>query len=1045
MSDGGIGEGKREFDPDQFHEVRTNHSLSTATLGSRFERSRVQSARGRRDVLRTQMDQNEPITMNGFPRWVRQTQPRSFPPSQHSHFSAQTAVDAWRRYTMRLITLVFILQLANCLPIVDPGLFVIMGVRSCRAGVGYCLLGLDCTLDEDFLPDDQGGHCDGLRSAFTPSAHFTCCRYSAVNRTIPHLPYPASVGQDVAENDLAPLGDYAMTDALGSGGDFPSGSNFVQITESSQLDADSSIPFESSIQPSQDLLPADISLETDDNRATTTDISNSPALDTVKYEDILVADFNIEDGTLQSNTYTTEMFSDIHTAAENILRNTETPSSQHSDATANTELKSEEHSTVTEATVTHVAVQTQNQSSSSESGPKISGSIGVGDNETLKSNLKFDQVGSPDDRDRTTSIITGAVEAQPSVVSARTETVIRDDKTRHRNVEIKNHDIATVEAATELIYYGTDTSESHRDTGTESYSAVTVSEMGAEETAPSSLQPVFEDTVVPFTHPDQGLQDSLVVTESESGKASSKLYEDTKPLQEFDQKLFVHTSDYSGYHTNSSSSVLPPEHEDTQMHTVTETVMSGNGNSVTKDDTTNVLSESKSTDNSEALGSAAESSGQHFLPQSSYKDTVGAGTKIELSIFDEIDALSQPSRSVSEISKNILNLSETSNEIPGAIPTKFTELETIRTVSGQTTTSSENDPEYVAHTSLQKGSDTASVISASWKQDLLPSALPETTEGLSVMRKPVNKPASATDSVQKPELSSLHETTLSLTTDQVSSSKTITELVDSLETQQLNEITTELLALSNETTTGADEENLETVSSSSAETTAGHELKSDEQSEKQSTGFLGNDSESPDNSENVTASIPKATVIHGEIAVTSEATEALPVVFDREGTYSTSNTVEASNSFSVVESHSSPVTTGSSVPSDVMPDVATKQPPLCGEKFVENFYDTNCWLVHFVNPYDSNSSVCVGSYVDSNTVVTSATCVSRVFDIGVARVNLLSAGGAVTRHAMVRDIIAHEEYRNKGVKVSPCNSPWSQEVQNCTSFITSALLLMPPC
>lgn len=816
------------------------------------------------------------------------------------------------------------------------GLFVIMGVRSCRAGVGYCLLGLDCTLDEDFLPDDQGGHCDGLRSAFTPSAHFTCCRYSAVNRTIPHLPYPANVGQDVAENDLAPLGDYAMTDTLGSGGDFPSGSNFVQITESSQLEADSSIPFESSIQPSQDLLPADISLETDDNRATTTDISNSPALDTVKYEDISVADFNIEDGTLQSNTYTTEMFSDIHTATENILRNTGTPSSQHSDSTANTELKSEEHSAVTEATVTHVAVQTQNQSSSSESGPKISGSIGDGDNETLKSNLKFDQVGSPDDRDRTTSIITGAVEAQPSVVSARTETVIRDDKTRHRNVEIKNHDITTVEAATQLIYYGTDTSESHRDTGTESYSAVIVSEMGAEETAPSSLQPVFEDTVVPFTHPDQGLQDSLV---------------------------------------------LPPEHEDTRMHTVTETVMSGNGNSVTKDDTTNVLSESKSTDNSEAPGSAAESSGQHFLPQSSYKDTVGAGTKIELSIFDEIDALSQPSRSVSEISKNILNLSETSNEIPGTIPTKFTEHETIRTVSGQTTTSSENDPvtdpEYVAHTSLQKGSDTASIISASRKQDSLPSALPETTEGLSVMRKPVNKPASATDSVQNPELSSLHETTLSLTTDQVSSSKTITELVDSLETQHLNEITTELLALSNEATTGADEESLETVSSSSAETTAGHELKSDEQSEKQSTGFLGNDSESPDNSENVTASIPKATVIHGEIAVTSEATEALPVVFDREGTYSTSNTVEASNSFSVVESHSSSVTTGSSVPSDVMPDVATKQPPLCGEKFVENFYDTNCWLVHFVNPYDSNSSVCVGSYVDSNTVVTSATCVSR--------------------------------------------------------------------
>ncbi|RZF31998.1 hypothetical protein LSTR_LSTR016720, partial [Laodelphax striatellus] len=55
-------------------------------------------------------------------------------------------------------------------------LFVISGVGTCGGGGGYCLLGFDCTLDEDFVADDGNGHCEGLKSAFTPSAHFVCCR-----------------------------------------------------------------------------------------------------------------------------------------------------------------------------------------------------------------------------------------------------------------------------------------------------------------------------------------------------------------------------------------------------------------------------------------------------------------------------------------------------------------------------------------------------------------------------------------------------------------------------------------------------------------------------------------------------------------------------------------------------------------------------------------------------------------------------------------------------------------------------------------------------
>ena len=57
------------------------------------------------------------------------------------------------------------------------GVFVIQGVSSCINGTGYCLLGEKCQIDIDFLPDDAGGHCDGLENAFTPKTKFVCCRY----------------------------------------------------------------------------------------------------------------------------------------------------------------------------------------------------------------------------------------------------------------------------------------------------------------------------------------------------------------------------------------------------------------------------------------------------------------------------------------------------------------------------------------------------------------------------------------------------------------------------------------------------------------------------------------------------------------------------------------------------------------------------------------------------------------------------------------------------------------------------------------------------
>lgn len=54
---------------------------------------------------------------------------------------------------------------------------MISGVKACGNSSGYCLLGSDCTTDDDFLPDPSG-NCEGLKRAFTPSAPFVCCKFN---------------------------------------------------------------------------------------------------------------------------------------------------------------------------------------------------------------------------------------------------------------------------------------------------------------------------------------------------------------------------------------------------------------------------------------------------------------------------------------------------------------------------------------------------------------------------------------------------------------------------------------------------------------------------------------------------------------------------------------------------------------------------------------------------------------------------------------------------------------------------------------------------
>lgn len=61
---------------------------------------------------------------------------------------------------------------------------MIQGVSTCGLGSGYCLLSNSCLVDTDFESDSDGGHCDGLKHAFTPNANFVCCKYLPPTTTL---------------------------------------------------------------------------------------------------------------------------------------------------------------------------------------------------------------------------------------------------------------------------------------------------------------------------------------------------------------------------------------------------------------------------------------------------------------------------------------------------------------------------------------------------------------------------------------------------------------------------------------------------------------------------------------------------------------------------------------------------------------------------------------------------------------------------------------------------------------------------------------------
>jgi hypothetical protein len=802
-----------------------------------------------------------------------------------------------------------------------------------------------------------------------------------------------------------------------------------------------SVPTETNIQTDQalwSLSSSNVSLHMADNSATTSetdyDISNHDSSDTAIYnEDLLTkeAEFSTQDDSSQPTSYSTEMSTNIYITTNNILTNTDVTHLEHTDETDSTELDSERQTT--ETSVNQFTAHIQYQSSGEYSATKSSGDTGdrVLSNSDSNNSLKHKPIESRAETDRIPLTVVsdkGILKAYPSMVKAETEILVHDNETRHRNYEVQNHDVATKRTLPQMSGYKTELSDvdekwttddfkeintvSHRDTTTEFQPSVSVSEVSIADELPTDkdnvavtlFQSVADNTVTSVTPLNQGSGDTATNMEINSGEVPVRLYGEIKVTQDYDQNLFVSTNEVSVSQTEPATLILSTDLVNSLLLTATDTPISATQNSeVPKDEIiTNFLSELMSTDYkqfpSKDRSAVTESTGQFLLTQSLLKDTAGADSKTLSSDPDTTYMLFQPPKTESEILKNTKKEPEIINGIPVMIATEISLHGKMTSTYGQATTSSGKN--YSIKTSgkpLYNESNNIDIVSALVSEERAQSFMPEPTEVTSFEIKSTSKEEFTTESFESPKLG-LHETTVPLQSgmlefigipvdnNQLSTSETITEHVTVLGTEQPNEITTNSLPLNvemSEKQQEVDETEGSDVSSSIAPV-GGLELKSGTGTESKSAVSAESDGNLEDVTE-VISTMP--TVITYETTVTSEGNTVLPVVFKTIDLSTPAITTHSSNPSSTAESSDSSISVHSSILSNsIVPAVGdtteqTSVPSLlCSIATFEKFQGTNCWLVQFLTPYSSNGSMCLGSYLDSNTIVTSASCISRLED-----------------------------------------------------------------
>ncbi|PSN55481.1 hypothetical protein C0J52_02601 [Blattella germanica] len=798
--------------------------------------------------------------------------------------------------SVALHTLAWLLQmslLCNSLPIVDPGLFVIMGVRSCRSGAGYCLLGLDCTLDEDFLPDDEGGHCDGLRSAFTPSAHFICCRYNAVNKTIP-------MGHDVPDDDFAHLGE-----------DPP-----IQQTSFSSLDT--------STYPDATAIP--------DLTSTTTDHISTSSEDMIFRRDDLAETDTSTILPLESETPTTETF-------------------VHETTTQTDETTTEMDETTTETEETSEPVEKSTDSSLQ--------------NRPIQPRLDLDEP--------TMTIFNnnnGIMSTFPSKVNVELELKVNDKKNssvlRSVDGEITTTGdltMGTTHYRTEVSVSAVTKSVSRRDTFTnlfdiEDEASTESTDFGqvTEGTTEGNLD-VLEESTTNILHTDVERQedDITMTTDSdidkvtESNNPIAKSSDQEKPKEDFDNNLIPTTT--AKTKSTSEKSIVTADN-DMDNNIVLKNIDSDN------------IKHSMGTESSVISSTSPKVSEK--IPETNIKQNTSKTTS-DLSttaIFSETTVTEKTSINNSE--PTLKMLSETLPTEKTTPSNSGTTLKIDMPTEGSGVTSASN--------TISEDSETVKIKS-------------EDTE-------------SSTNEVTTNIINIIETTTLLPTVSARSSSSESSTLDEEMFTTIRNSIVEED---SSTVTTAESDETLEGVetSDSGPQSRFGDSDLADSKTQTPEIKITGNEIHTELTVHPSESDVSKNTIPPGTTLGPTSSSTTYPSFSTPKSASVTTQGVTKNPLSSLTTENSGNITPqvpkSSQVPSvnvttedsdnttslnSTQGSVGNNSETRCGE-FTDEGKD--CWLVRFMDPTGSSSPMCVGSYVDARTIVTTANCVSRHCSSAVAQ------------------------------------------------------------
>ncbi|KAJ9577469.1 hypothetical protein L9F63_005970 [Diploptera punctata] len=918
-----------------------------------------------------------------------------------------------------MVTLVFFslfcllqMSLVSCLPIVDPGLFVIMGVRSCRSGNGYCMLGLDCTLDEDFLPDDEGGHCDGLRSAFTPSAHFICCRYNAINKTdinLPHIMDASDISSTLSQEISTftfPAEVQTTTDQQNT--DIPT-STLATDTETTELSLENQ-PIQARIEPDNDnelaninTVKAEIEIRVNDKK----DASRERNVDDLNEENKVETRTEV---TVSSTSYVTESTSvenDPTELSENAYEETSTASPVNAN---NTDFaKTLTDIPVTSMDETSETSLPENIVTSGQTYPTLdidNSLFPVTTQKLIKGNNEKPDIDGFKGREE--NEITKQVDEMPNKNYPENVSGDYNDTNRIQEEDAKlssgsysqSSDVTNPSKENSYHYTNKDSITTYLPASKE-----TIENPTTPQNVNSSVKERDGTDVMPSSQHDN--QNKLTSTEvkdvtkiSPDNRTNSSQNHTTSLETGVESSLKTQEHKIEDIYRNTIPSVTADHTESGESQNHNPEQQNSNTSRITKENIANTSSTLQSTGITSSEDSTSETYAHKNTDDENYRNT---SSSLTVPIINE-SLTPVPIHTEINRSKPIDN--EKSSAVSHSMTTEYSSFYTTTEINDNTVSIHKNTSNTIErHGNIPLSDITEQQDTAETEMSTLGN-VDEGHENNTLLNTTAgnNESGSSTEAVRRQTeetmltdittLSSTDKTTGSVNTTP-SANKNLEKSSNSTSAMKTTEEDNSVsLNKSTEKPINSFSDKLTEVplltSSLSEDNKISNSISSTETTDVTSLGTTTDRSSSDFTNKYNNTPSTTLSIISKEMS-SDDSTEI------------SSNTgILSSNA--VTESHS----TSTEVSKNTGPDSSCKK---------VNSQSRDCWMVHFMNPESINNSMCVGSYLNSRTIVTSANCLSRMFDFGIPQVRLQNAEGTVIPSDMIYDLVVHEEYRNKNVQV----------------------------